>query len=160
MSASLTLHPGAAADLPEVMTTMVEAFDRRFGEAWTEGQCSGILLLTGVWLTLARVEGRPAGFALNRIVLDEAELLLLAVRPACRRSGVGRALLADSIAASLDRGAVRIHLEMRDGNPALGLYNRAGFIQSGRRRQYYFGAGGRPFDALTLSKDLQELSNQ
>ena len=139
---------------------MVEAFDRRFGEAWTEGQCSGILLLTGVWLTLARVEGVPAGFALNRIVLDEAELLLLAVRPAHRRSGVGRALLAGSVAAAVERGAVRIHLEMRDGNPAIALYNRAGFIQSGLRRHYYFGSGGRSFDALTLSQDLRQLKTE
>ena len=160
MSASVTLHPGTAADLPEVMTTMVEAFDRRFGEAWTEGQCSGILLLAGVWLTLARVGGVAAGFALNRIGLDEAELLLLAVRPAYRRAGVGSALLTDSVTASVRYGAVRIHLEMRDGNPAIALYNRAGFIQSGLRRHYYFGGAGRSFDALTLSHDLRALKNK
>ena len=157
MTGPLTLHPGTAADLPEVMATMDASFDRRFGEAWTERQCAGILLLSGVWLTLARVGGRPAGFALNRVVVDEAELLLLGVRPSYRRAGVGRALLMASVTASEGRGAVRMHLEVRDGNPAMLVYSRAGFRQSGRRKQYYFGSAGRSFDALTLSRDLPRL---
>lgn len=146
-----TLHPGGGGDLPEVMTTMVEAFDPAFGEAWTQAQCAGILGMAGVWLTLARSAGAPAGFALTRIVLDEAELLLLAVRPSCRRQGIGDDLLQHVLATAARRGARRLHLEMREGNPAMTLYNRAGFIKSGRRPGYYFGKNGRLFDALTLS---------
>jgi [ribosomal protein S18]-alanine N-acetyltransferase len=148
---SLTLHDGGVADLDEVMVTMNAAFDPAFGEAWTRSQCSGILGLIGVWLVLARVDGRPAGFALARAIAEEAELLLLAVPPVQRRLGVGTALLDAVAKEACSRGADRLHLEMRDGNPAGHLYSRANFNEIGRRKSYYRGRSGQSFDAITLA---------
>jgi [ribosomal protein S18]-alanine N-acetyltransferase len=148
---TLTLAEGGPRDLDEVMATMNAAFDPVFGEAWTKSQCSGILGLIGVWLVLARIDGRTAGFALSRVIADEAELLLLAVPPAQRRMGVGSALLQAVADEARARGAERIHLEMRDGNPAAYLYNHAGFHEVGRRKAYYRGRGGSSFDAITLA---------
>ena len=51
--------------------------------------------------------------------------------------------------------AGQLHLEVRDGNPAVRLYKRAGFSQVGRRRNYYSGRDGQLFDALTLAKTFQ-----
>ena len=150
----LDLVPGAVADLDEVMATMHAAFDPSFGEAWTRNQCSGIMGLAGVWLLLARYDGRAAGFALSRAVADEAELLLLAVQPEQRRFGIGRALLDGVAAEAGARGATRLHLEMRDGNPAVNLYNGAGFHEVGRRKRYYRGRDGLSFDAITLACPL------
>ena len=78
----ITLRSGRGGDLPLVDTIMQEAFDPRFGEAWSSSQCAGVLAMPGVWLTIAELDGAPAGFAMVRAILDEAELLLLAVRPA------------------------------------------------------------------------------
>src|SRR5262249_41473910 len=117
-------------------------------------QCAGILSFPGVWLMLARVDGRPAGFALARTMADEAELLLLAVQPEQRRAGVGRQMLDAGADGARSRGAARLHLEMRDGNPAVFLYSAAGFRQVGRRPAYYRGKDGTPFDAITLSFPL------
>lgn len=150
-SQATALIEGSAVDLDEVMATMQAAFDPLFGEAWTRSQCAGILGLGGVWLQLARCGGKAAGFALSRVVLDEAELLLLAVQPAQRRLGVGRALLAAVADEARIRGAIRLHLEMRDGNPAAHLYERAGFHEVGRRKRYYRGRDGSSFDAITLA---------
>ena len=51
-------------------------------------------------------------------------------------------------------GAARVHLEVRDGNPAIEMYRGAGFAPVGRRRNYYRGADGAQFDAFTFSLEL------
>jgi ribosomal-protein-alanine N-acetyltransferase len=150
----LELREADAANLDEIMIVMDEAFDPAFGEAWNPAQCLGILGLPGVWLTLARSGAEPVGFALSRIVFDEAELLLLGVRPAFRRQGVGRALLDHMIEMAGTLGASRVHLEVREGNEALHLYEGASFSQIGRRRAYYRGRDGQLFDAITLASSL------
>lgn len=149
---AIRIMEGGLADLPAVMAVMDDSFDPRFGEAWTASQCAGLLPLGGVWLTLARDGEELAGFALARIVLDEAELLLLAVRDGRQRQGIGGALLADFAVKAMARGAGRLHLEVREGNPAARLYEKAGYSLAGRRREYYRGQDGRRYDALTLSK--------
>lgn len=154
MTLALDFADGGLADLPAVMTVMESAFEPRFGEAWTISQCAGLLPMPGVWLTLAQGNGELMGFSLSRIVADEAELLLLAVRPAAQRSGVGKRLLDQFAQSAVSRGARRLHLEVRDGNGALNLYRRSGFTLVGRRRRYYNGQDGQLYDALSLSRPV------
>ena len=104
----------------------------------------------GVTMTIADNSRGPIGFSLVRAVADEAELLLLAVDPAEQRRGIGQALLDHFIAGALAAGAHRLHLEVRDGNPAIELYRASGFSAAGRRRNYYHGPGGEAHDAVTL----------
>ena len=145
------LARGGADDLDAVVAVMGSAFDSRFGEAWTRSQCAGILSMPGVRLTIARNGGDcAAGFSLSRTVADEAELLLIAVEPAHRRRGIGQMLLDHFLDTARTAGATHVHLEVRDGNPAIAMYRRAGFNPAGRRRKYYRGKDGSEFDALTL----------
>jgi [ribosomal protein S18]-alanine N-acetyltransferase len=158
--AEVELSAGNSTDLDSVVEVMDAAFDDRFGEAWTRSQCAGILPMPGVRLALARFGpggadgGRAAGFTLFRTIADESELLLLAVAPEFRRRGIGQALLDYFLQSSRDSGASRVHLEVREGNPAIVLYRRAGFTLAGRRRKYYRGRFGGEFDALTLNCQL------
>lgn len=140
-----------AHHLDEVMPIMTTAFSPDFGEAWTRSQCAGILPMAGVAMFLARDPASQVthGFSLLRAVADEAELLLIAVAPAERRRGVGRALIDHFVGHARECGATRLHLEVRDGNDAIALYQSAGFEVAGRRRNYYRGADGQ-HDALTL----------
>jgi len=147
---AVRLRAGAAGDLDEVMRIMSAAFDPSFGEAWTRSQCAGILPMHGVTLTIAENGRTPVGFSLVRAVADEAELLLLAVDPDEQRRGIGQALLDGFIAGGLAGGAHRLHLEVRDGNPAMDLYRASGFSAAGRRRNYYHGLGGEAHDAVTF----------
>lgn len=146
------LAKGSAADLDAVMDVMDDSFDPAFGEAWTAPQCSGLLPVPGVWLTLARAGDEVIGFALSRIIVDEAELLLLAVKKKWQRRGVGQQLLESFTSTALRRGADHLHLEVREGNHAVKLYRQAGFSEMGRRRGYYSGRDGQVYDALTLSR--------
>jgi ribosomal-protein-alanine N-acetyltransferase len=145
------IEEAGIAGLDAVMLIMNEAFDPGYGEAWTEPQTLSMLALTGVWLSLAWSDDRPAGFALNRIVADEAELLLLAVSPHFRRRGIGMALIERSRMITRQRNGFRLHLEVRHNNPAIELYSKAGFRLVGRRPGYYRGIDGQIHDALTLS---------
>jgi len=154
MTGQLVLAEGGVGDIADMMTVMSDAFLPVFGEAWTRGQCLGILELPRVWLTLARLGDEPVGFALARVVIDEAELLLLGVRPGFRGRGIGGKLIDRTLAVALGSGARLLHLEVRQGNEALRLYNRVGFREVGRRRGYYRGGDGQLYDALSLALPL------
>ncbi|MEI9926481.1 MAG: GNAT family N-acetyltransferase [Sphingomonas sp.] len=148
------LREGGTGDLASVNAIMQQAFDPRYGEAWTPSQCMGMLSLPGVWLTIAAVGGVDAGFALARSTGPEAELLLLATRPSFRARGVGGALLRAVIAEATGRGVSDLHLEVRAGNDAVRLYRREGFDKVGERRGYYRGRNGQLFDAQTFARRI------
>ena len=154
-TAAIDLREGDVRDLDRIDRMMADAFDPRWGEAWTRNQVIGILSVPGVWLTIAELNGRSVGFALIRGVLDEAELLLLAVIPEARRNGVGAALLRSVMADCAMRGVVSMHLEVRDGNDAIKLYRNAGFSKVGERRDYYRGPNGLSYSALTLRRSTR-----
>jgi [ribosomal protein S18]-alanine N-acetyltransferase len=71
-------------------------------------------------------------------VREEMQLLDLAVHPVYRGRGHGSYLLTKMIDLALSRGISRIWLEVRvSGSTARGLYEKFGFVESGRRRNYY-----------------------
>jgi [ribosomal protein S18]-alanine N-acetyltransferase len=150
----IEIAAGTARDVAVVEQVMDDAFDPRFGEGWTRNQCLGVLSMSGIWLLIARVDGAPAGFALTRVVADEAELLLLATAVSQRRQGIGAALLRATIAEARGAGVTALHLEVRAGNEAVNLYRAAGFAKVGERRAYYRGKGGQAFDAHTYRLEL------
>lgn len=151
---TVRLTPAAPSDAEVLSRVMEAAFDPRFGEAWSRIQLGGALAAPDTWAERADQDGLCVGFALVRRVLDEAELLLVAVVPGARGAGLGRRLIeAAAIGAKL-RGATKLFLEVRDRNPAAALYSRAGFVEVGRRKDYYTGVDGGRFDALTMRRDL------
>lgn len=69
---------------------------------------------------------------------ETGDLCNMAVRPSCRRRGIGRELLAEAIHLSIGRGAKEIFLEVRESNePAIVLYKNFGFQKIGIRKGYY-----------------------
>jgi [ribosomal protein S18]-alanine N-acetyltransferase len=93
-----------------------------------------------------------AGFLIARRAADEAELLTLGVAPACRRAGLGRALLETAVAQLRSAGATRLFLEVEDGNAAaLSLYRAFGASPVGRRKRYYETGSDAAIFSLALS---------
>jgi len=80
--------------------------------------------------------------------------LLLAVAPGAQRRGVGASLLHHFIDLGRERDVRRLHLEVRDGNPAVAMYEAFGFKAEGRRSKYYSGRDGSQHDALTMAREL------
>ena len=156
LAQDVRIEPGTPEDIDAVMGVMNSAFGSSFGEAWTRSQLSGILPMSGVFLMIAsdKRTGSTVGFSLFRTVADESELLLIAVPPEHHRCGIGRHLLDDFLDRARSDAVARVHLEVRDGNPAVAMYLAAGFSPVGRRRNYYHAADGKRFDAITLALDL------
>jgi ribosomal-protein-alanine N-acetyltransferase len=150
------LDLGTSDDLDAVMEVMRDAFGDSYGEAWTRSQLAGILPMAGVSLTLARAgpAGSIRGFSLSRTVTDESELLLIAVLRHFHRSGIGALLLGHFLDSARKDAVARVHLEVRDGNGAIAMYRACGFKPVGRRRNYYSGADGARYDAVTLAREL------
>jgi ribosomal-protein-alanine N-acetyltransferase len=149
-------------DLDRIMAVMEAAFDPAYGEAWTRRQVGDALVLPNTFYLLCGADGSApaededaAGFVLSRGAADEEELLLIAVAPAYRGRGLGGRLLDRFIAEAGARGADRLFLEMRDGNPAESLYRRHGFERVGRRKAYYRRGTGHPLDAITFARGQQ-----
>jgi len=103
----------------------------------------------------AVLEAEADGFALLQVAGDEAEVLTLAVRPAARRSGLGRRLTLSAARRAADLGARRVFLEVAEDNAAArALYAGLGFQPTGRRPRYYARADGARVDALLLVLNL------
>ncbi len=140
--------------IADCMTVMALAFDPRFGEAWTAQQLRSMMAMPGAALVVGRLDETPVGFGLLRAMVGEAELLLLAVDPAHRGMGHGRRILDRCLMVAERSGAESVFLEVRDSNPAVHLYGKAGFNQYNRRKDYYLGAGGCRYDALSFKAVL------
>ncbi len=152
--------PADDRHLDRMMAVMRASFDSRFGEAWTTTQLAGGLSLGGSFARRAldpQDAGGDAllGFSLARAVLDEAELLLVAVVPEARGKGIGRGLIEQALLDSRRHGCGRMFLEVRENNhSARQLYHACGFFDIGRRDNYYSGMNGGRFAAITMQRRI------
>lgn len=144
-----------------IMRVMDRAFDPFWREAWTRQQVVDSFVLSTTHALLLDAQGNIAqlgdqaiGFVLSRLVLDEEELLLVAIAPEYRGRGLGKRLIEHSAAAARNRGATQIFLEMRVNNPAERIYRAAGFERIGIRKDYYRTADGKKLDAITFGRKL------
>ena len=141
---------GDAGDISAMMTIMNDAFDPRFGEAWTAAQCLSTLVMPDCQLLLAKDGDSVCGFAMNRWVFDHQELLMIGVARRLQGQNIGKLLLSETIHRAHKGGRSKIFLEVRDGNNAHGFYLKNGFTPIGRRKNYYNNINGISFDAITM----------
>lgn len=149
--------PADAGNLDALMSVMQTAFDPLFGEAWSAAQLAGTLALEGSFARQAiDAGGAILGFSLARVGAGEAELLLVAVDRQWRRRGIGRLLVEKVADDARKRGAAALFLEVRENNgSARELYRALGFVDVGRRANYYTGASGERFAAITMLRGIE-----
>lgn len=95
--------------------------------------------------------GEPVGFGLFRASGDEGEVITIATRPSHRGQGIAKALMQNAMAKAQMSGVVEMFLEVAvDNAAALRLYQRLGFEDAGRRKDYYKRPDGSRVDALVL----------
>ncbi len=149
MDTGFSIRKTTRDDLPTLLKIESEVSPfpwsaRQFGESIDDHD--GCVLLKGK---------RVIGYLFYQQVLDQAELLNIAVRPSFQGEGLG-SLLLNMCMDTLRDTTVQLHLEVRASNfTAIGLYLRAGFKQIGQRRAYYRSEMGRE-DALLMAYNFLE----
>lgn len=126
----------------------IHAIERgSFSDPWSKSAFQQALQAPEVHLAVATDGSTPiepserapiVGFVAVRVAADEAEILNVAVDPAARGAGVGRALLRHALGVAASAGALATFLEVRPSNAAaLALYKAFDFVPVGQRRRYY-----------------------
>lgn len=134
MVAEQTVRRLAASDLDAIMR--IEK--RCYPMPWSEGHFrqefnNAVASILGCY-----DDGTLAGYLCFWFIVDEMQVLNVAVDPAYRRRGIAAALLRRAIAECRVRGMVSAWLEVRAGNKAaIALYGDLGFVVEGTRRRYY-----------------------
>ena len=107
-------------------------------EAWSEKSVASELSNPlSLWL-VAMEEDTVAGYVGSQTVMDETDMMNVAVHPDHRRKGIAEALVLSLAEALKEKGSHCLTLEVRASNaPAIGLYEKLGFRQIGLRKNYY-----------------------
>ncbi len=152
---SFVIEPLVRADSADI----AGIHDVTFRRPWSDDDFHALLADQNVFGFIAREEGnrkaQPGGFVLARLLLDEAEILTIAVAPQAQRKGLGHALMDATLRHLHNARASMLFLEVDELNtPALALYRGLGFKQVGKRPGYYETSTGRS-SALTMRRDLK-----
>ena len=124
-----------------------------FSDPWSEKSIASELENPlSLWL-VAEENGQVFGYVGSQTVLDESDMMNVAVDPGFRRQGVARTLIETLIAELSKMGSRCLRLEVRVSNEnARALYARMGFQQLGLRKNYYHNPKE---DALILGKEWE-----
>ncbi|HXE90373.1 MAG TPA: ribosomal protein S18-alanine N-acetyltransferase [Terriglobales bacterium] len=134
----MPVRPATVADLPAML-----AIERASPTAahWPEAEYRRLFAEEPTQPRLALVaeeDTSVVGFVVARGVAGEWELENLVVAASVRRRGLGSLLLEALLYRLRALGAAAVFLEVRESNQtARRLYERHGFLSSGRRRAYY-----------------------
>lgn len=122
------------SDLDEILRIEQEAMTAPWSAAQLRAEAEAG---NGVGL-VAECEASLCGYAFFRTCVPECELLHLVVAPSWRRQGVGEAMLQHAFVRFSGQGVTACFLEVRCSNEAARhLYAKVGFLQVGKRKQYY-----------------------
>lgn len=148
----MRLEPVDAAAAAALAALHASAFDH----PWSAADIASALQSPGAFALAVRLEDdQTAGFILARAIAGEGEILTLAVSPAARRRGIGRALVEATIGICIENRAESLFLEAAQDNlPAIALYSQTGFESAGLRKGYYRRDGAPAVDALVMRRTL------
>ena len=121
-------------DLEQVM----EIENELFAVPWTKEGYFTFLTKENAMMLVVEEKEKILGYCGLLMVLEEAEVMNVAVRKDRQKEGIGNFLMQSMLRLAQDRGIEKIHLEVRVSNDtAIRLYERLGFEKYGIRKGYY-----------------------
>ena len=120
--------------VPQVAALEKECFSDPWSQRSVASELENPLALWLVW----EEDGQVLGYVGSQTVLDETDMMNVAVSAQARRRGIAQALVEALVIQLKQRGSRCLTLEVRASNaPAICLYEKLGFRQVGRRHNYY-----------------------
>lgn len=130
----MTFREMLVDDLEQVM----EIEEDLFTVPWTKEGFLTYLMKEDTMFFVVEEKGRILGFCSMMTVLDEGDILNVAVCRDRQREGIGYFLVNSMLRMAEMRGICTVHLEVRESNStARRLYRRLGFEEDGIRKNYY-----------------------
>ena len=124
-----------------------------FSDPWSERSIASELENKLAFWLVALEGDMVVGYIGSQTVMDETDMMNVAVHPDYRRCGVAEALVNGLVAYLQKTGSRCLTLEVRASNaPAIALYGKLGFTEQGRRKNYYRNPKE---DALILRKEWE-----
>lgn len=136
----------------EKHVTQVAELERvSFSDPWSEKSIASELENElALWLVAVENDS-VAGYVGSQTVMDETDMMNVAVAPEHRRQGIAEKLVTELVEALKKRGSRCLTLEVRASNePAKALYRKLDFAEAGVRKNYYRNPRE---DALILRKE-------
>ena len=130
----ITIRPMRVKDCRLVLSL----FERCFSHPWSLESIEDMFRHSGYLNLTAWCRGKLIGYAGVLSAMDEADITNVAVDPGYRRRHVASGLLKTLMERAGEKGIRSVYLEVRLSNEeALALYEKAGFVREGIRKNYY-----------------------
>ena len=124
-----------------------------FSDPWSERSVASELNNPLAFWLVADDNGQVAGYIGSQTVMGETDMMNVAVHPDHRRKGIAVSLIHALVQKLKECESHCLTLEVRASNaPAIALYEKLGFTEAGRRRNYYRNPKE---DALILRKEWE-----
>ena len=118
--------------------TIKPIFSKYFDEFWSFETLKNDFKDKNSKYIVAKLDSNIVGFAGIKIIIDEADIMNIAVRVDMRNQGIGSLLLEKLIEIAKDSNCESTTLEVNEKNsPAIHLYEKYGFERIGFRKKYY-----------------------
>jgi len=153
---STVIHSDNQVGLELLAELHQAAFSPQDERPWLAGDFRDILTTAGASARIYSAGDKPVGYLLLRTILDEAELISIAVLPTSQGQGYAKEMMREAISRIKRSGAERLFLEVREDNrKALKLYYAMNFEKISERKDYYRTLSGLKLSAEVLSLDLE-----
>ncbi|MEP6943764.1 MAG: GNAT family N-acetyltransferase [Betaproteobacteria bacterium] len=138
--AVIELRLAGSSDARPIAVMSRDFIETGLGWSYPPQRIAALLREPDTVCLIARHGGTLAGFGIMSFGDEHAHLVLLAVRPALRRRGVGRRVVEWLTQSTMTAGLVSVHVEMRAQNTdAQAFYRTLGFSETLRLAGYYRG---------------------
>lgn len=145
----MQIKPMSNAHIPQIVALEQLCFSDPWSSLAFHSELHNLLSL---WLVAVDDDQCLMGYIGSQTVMDETDIMNVAVSPQYRKQGVATALIESLCNVLKDKGVKKLSLEVRQSNMnAISLYQKLGFVQIGQRKNYYRNPKE---DALILQKEI------